>query len=60
MMLQLFFDEDGEKLNVGDVVLVNSEFSTIIDEDGNGDRYLKGLPRDLFIESIVRVDDSDD
>lgn len=55
--MMLFFDEDGENLNVGDVVLVNSEFSTIIDEDQNGDRYLKGLPRGLIIESIVKVAD---
>ena len=55
--MMLFFDEDGENLNVGDVVLVNSEFSTIIDEDQNGDRYLKGLPRGFIIESIVKVAD---
>jgi len=53
--MMLFFDENGENINVGDVVLVNSEFSTIIDEDG--DRYLKGLPRGLIIESIVKVAD---
>lgn len=60
MSLQLFFDEDGEKVNVGDVVLVNSEFSTIVDETVKGDRFLKGLPPDMFIESIVRVDENDD
>jgi len=53
----LFFDEDGEVIHIGDVVLINGEFSTIVDEDQNGDRYLKGLMTELIIESVVKVND---
>ena len=56
MKRSLYFDENGEKLEIGDVVLVNSEISTMIDEDPNGDRYLKGVPDELIVEVIEKVD----
>lgn len=53
----LWYDENGEKLNVGDVVLVNSEFSTVIDQDQQGNRFLKCIPDDLLIEAIKKIKD---
>lgn len=57
MKISLWYDENGEKLNVGDVVLVNSEYSTVIDEGQDGERYIKGIPDDLIIEAIEKVQD---
>ena len=56
MKPSLFFDEDGEALNIGDALTVNSGFISLIDEDINGDRYIKGIPEDLIIESVVKVE----
>jgi len=57
MKYSFFFDEDGEELQVGDAVMVNSEYLSVVDEDQEGDRYIKGLPEDLIIESVVKVND---
>lgn len=53
--LSLWYDDDGEKLEVGDWVDVNGDERTMIAEDENGDRYLKGLPPDLIFDSLVKV-----
>lgn len=54
MKLSLWYDEDGEKLEIGDWVLVNSEFLSVIEEDRDGDRYIKGISDDVIVESVVK------
>lgn len=52
--LSLWYDDDGNKLEIGDFVVVNGDTITMIDEDLDGDRYLKGIPDDLLIQSIEK------
>ena len=53
--MSLWYDDDGEKLEIGDFVTVNGDQRTMIGEDENGDRYLKGLPADLIVDSLEKV-----
>jgi hypothetical protein len=47
----LFYDDDGERLFVGDRVLVNHETETTI--GGSGDkRWLKGFPPSQEVHSV--------
>ena len=52
--ISLWYDDDGNKLEVGDFVTVNGDQRTMIGEQDNGDRYLKGLPSDLMVDSLEK------
>ena len=54
--LILRFDDDGEELNPGDLVLVNDEFEATIGEI-DGERRLVGFPNDEIVHSIERIDE---
>ena len=50
---QLFFDDDGKDLDVGDKVIVDGVRSEITEHDGK--RHLKGIPDEAVVQGIEKI-----
>jgi uncharacterized membrane protein YcgQ (UPF0703/DUF1980 family) len=58
--LSLWYDDDGNELKPGDWVTVNGDIRTTVDENADGDRFLKAVNSDLIIDSLEKVSEAPD